>query len=42
VEPGVLLQLLEGGVRLPVKGLAPPQGLTLVEVIYSPLALAGE
>ncbi len=40
VEPLEMQKCLEGGSSSQVKGLAPPQGLTLVEVIYPPSSLA--
>jgi tRNA pseudouridine38-40 synthase len=35
LEPGVILQYLDDRLPSLVKGLAPPQGLTLMEVVYS-------
>ena len=36
LPPDFLLQRLQGGAQASVQSLAPPQGLTLVEVVYSP------
>jgi tRNA pseudouridine38-40 synthase len=34
LPPDFLLELLNGGAKTPMQSLAPPQGLTLVEVVY--------